>query len=327
MPLELTLTEEELLSLKSATTDADEQKSDLSLLSDVNAGSVLHNLRQRYELQEIYTSIGPQILIAVNPFEPLPVCGEDFMLELQGRESADLPPHAYTTARYAYEAMCASRVPQSILIGGESGAGKTETTKIAMVSTTRPHPNPTHTPIASLTPTPTPALTLILTHPHPHHIPYPNPSPSPGIDPNPNPNPNPSPNPSPSPSPNLGIACARERLEWQGRRDGTRERRGAFGPNPSPTNTPAPAPAPTRYPTPNQVLEAFGNAKTARYPNSIPARVGLGLSLSLALALAPSSYPRPRPNLGPHPYPNPSQVHNHNSSRFGKWCALQLTRP
>ena len=94
MPLELTLTEEELLSLKSATTDADEQKSDLSLLSDVNAGSVLHNLRQRYELQEIYTSIGPQILIAVNPFEPLPVCGEDFMLELQGRESADLPPHA-----------------------------------------------------------------------------------------------------------------------------------------------------------------------------------------------------------------------------------------
>ena len=94
-------------------------------------------MRQRYELQEIYTSIGPQILIAVNPFEPLPVCGEDFMLELQGRESADLPPHAYTTARYAYEAMCASRVPQSILIGGESGAGKTETTKLLMSTLAR----------------------------------------------------------------------------------------------------------------------------------------------------------------------------------------------
>ena len=53
MPLELTLTEEQLLSLKSATADADEQKSDLTLLSDVNAGSVLHNMRQRYELQEI----------------------------------------------------------------------------------------------------------------------------------------------------------------------------------------------------------------------------------------------------------------------------------
>ena len=130
MPLELTLTEEQLLSLKSATADADEQKSDLTLLSDVNAGSVLHNMRQRYELQEIYTSIGPQILIAVNPFEPLPVCSEEFMRELQGRESADLPPHAYTTARSAYEAMCASRVPQSILVGGESGAGKTETTKL-----------------------------------------------------------------------------------------------------------------------------------------------------------------------------------------------------
>ena len=102
MPLELTLTEEQLLSLKSATADADEQKSDLTLLSDVNAGSVLHNMRQRYELQEIYTSIGPQILIAVNPFEPLPVCSEEFMRELQGRESAALPPHAYTTARPAY---------------------------------------------------------------------------------------------------------------------------------------------------------------------------------------------------------------------------------
>ena len=162
MPLELTLTEEELLSLKSATADADEQKSDLSLLSDVNAGSVLHNMRQRYELQEIYTSIGPQILIAVNPFEPLPVCGEDFMLELQGRESADLPPHAYTTARYAYEALCASRVPQSILIGGESGAGKTETTKIAMVSMTRPHPHPHPHRHA---------------HPHPHPRPHPHPHP------------------------------------------------------------------------------------------------------------------------------------------------------
>ena len=142
MPLELTLTEEQLLSLKSATADADEQKSDLTLLSDVNAGSVLHNMRQRYELQEIYTSIGPQILIAVNPFEPLPVCSEEFMRELQGRESADLPPHAYTTARCAYEAMCASRVPQSILVGGESGAGKTETTKIAMVSLAHTNPNP-----------------------------------------------------------------------------------------------------------------------------------------------------------------------------------------
>ena len=156
--LELTLTEEELLSLKSATADADEQKNDLSLLSDVNAGSVLHNMRQRYELQEIYTSIGPQILIAVNPFEPLPVCGEDFMLELQSRESADLPPHAYTTARYAYEAMCASRVPQSILIGGESGAGKTETTKIAMVSMTRPHPHPhSHSHAGSPSPPPPPS--------------------------------------------------------------------------------------------------------------------------------------------------------------------------
>ena len=113
VPPELTITEEQLLSLKSATADANEQKSDLTLLSDVNEGAVLHNLRQRYELQQIYTTCGPQILIAVNPFESLPICGEGVMRELQGCVSAALPPHAYTTARLAYEAMCASRVPQA----------------------------------------------------------------------------------------------------------------------------------------------------------------------------------------------------------------------
>ena len=136
VPLELTLTEDQVSALSPATADAEEAVSDLTFLSSTNAGAVLHNLRLRYEHQEIYTSIGP-ILIAVNPFETLPLCGEDFVRELQGLSSDALPAHAYTTARSAYEAMCASRVPQSILVGGESGAGKTETTKLAMLSLAR----------------------------------------------------------------------------------------------------------------------------------------------------------------------------------------------
>ncbi|KAL3892557.1 MAG: hypothetical protein SGPRY_015017, partial [Prymnesium sp.] len=52
---------------------------------------------------------------------------------IEGCGSADdLPPHVFRTARLAYEAMRASRVPQSILVGGESGAGKTETVKLAL---------------------------------------------------------------------------------------------------------------------------------------------------------------------------------------------------
>ena len=83
---------------------------------------MLHSLQMRFDIDKIYTFTGP-ILIAVNPFETLPLCGEDFVRELQGLSSDALPAHAYTTARSAYEAMCASRVPQSILGGGESGAG------------------------------------------------------------------------------------------------------------------------------------------------------------------------------------------------------------
>jgi myosin-5 len=49
-----------------------------------------------------------------------------------GSAAAALPPHVFLTADAAYKAMCASRRSQSLVISGESGSGKTETTKIAM---------------------------------------------------------------------------------------------------------------------------------------------------------------------------------------------------
>lgn len=47
-------------------------------LSEVNSANVLHTLRLRYEAGEIYTAIGP-ILVALNPFKPIELCGDDSM--------------------------------------------------------------------------------------------------------------------------------------------------------------------------------------------------------------------------------------------------------
>ena len=107
---------------------------DLVQLAEVSSGAVLHNLRARYAEGEIYTAIGP-ILVAVNPFRSLPLCTSAYLATMEQEEVAeDLPPHVFKTARMAYEAMRSSRVPQSIMVGGESGAGKTETVKLALSS-------------------------------------------------------------------------------------------------------------------------------------------------------------------------------------------------
>ena len=133
VPLTLTMSEEELQKLTPAAGGADNMApADLTALEEVSAGAVQHALRLRYERGDIYTSIGHSVLVAVNPFEALPICGTEYLDELQALATDELPPHAYSVARLAYESLCASCLPQSILVGGESGAGKTETTKLCM---------------------------------------------------------------------------------------------------------------------------------------------------------------------------------------------------
>uniref|UniRef100_A0A0E0GS17 Myosin motor domain-containing protein n=1 Tax=Oryza nivara TaxID=4536 RepID=A0A0E0GS17_ORYNI len=105
---------------------------DMTRLSYLHEPGVLQNLATRYELNEIYTYTG-SILIAVNPFQRLPHLYDTHMMEqYKGADFGELSPHVFAVADVAYRAMINEGKSNSILVSGESGAGKTETTKMLM---------------------------------------------------------------------------------------------------------------------------------------------------------------------------------------------------
>ncbi|GER37137.1 myosin XI [Striga asiatica] len=105
---------------------------DMTKLSYLHEPGVLQNLATRYELNEIYTYTG-NILIAINPFQRLPHLYDTHMMEqYKGASLGELSPHVFAIADVAYRAMINEGKSNSILVSGESGAGKTETTKMLM---------------------------------------------------------------------------------------------------------------------------------------------------------------------------------------------------
>ncbi|KAD4384135.1 hypothetical protein E3N88_24303 [Mikania micrantha] len=114
---------------------------DMTKLAYLHEPGVLQNLKCRYDHDEIYTYTG-NILIAVNPFKRLPhLYDKDVMAKYKGAALADLSPHPYAIAHAAYRhslslhthaQMVNQEISQSILVSGESGAGKTESTKNLM---------------------------------------------------------------------------------------------------------------------------------------------------------------------------------------------------
>ncbi|XP_042410642.1 myosin-17-like [Zingiber officinale] len=105
---------------------------DMIKLSYLHEPGVLQNLATRYELNEIYTYTG-NILIAVNPFQRLPHLEDMHMMEqYKGAALGELSPHVFAIADVAFRAMINEGRNNSILVSGESGAGKTETTKLLM---------------------------------------------------------------------------------------------------------------------------------------------------------------------------------------------------
>ncbi|WJX79127.1 Myosin-6 [Trifolium repens] len=105
---------------------------DMTKLAYLHEPGVLNNLRSRYDINEIYTYTG-SILIAVNPFVKLPHLYDSHMMaQYKGAGFGELSPHPFAVADTAYRLMINEGISQSILVSGESGAGKTESTKLLM---------------------------------------------------------------------------------------------------------------------------------------------------------------------------------------------------
>ncbi|PRP79831.1 putative myosin XI [Planoprotostelium fungivorum] len=101
---------------------------DMTTLSYLHEPAILHNLETRYALSIIYTYTG-SILIAVNPFTKLHIYGKNVIDTYAGQPLGKLSPHVYAISEDAFRSMLIDGANQSILVSGESGAGKTETTK------------------------------------------------------------------------------------------------------------------------------------------------------------------------------------------------------
>ncbi|XP_034945837.1 myosin-IIIb-like [Chelonus insularis] len=104
---------------------------DLAALDSFTEDTVVSQLENRYEEGHIYTYIG-DILVAVNPFTNLGLYTGLEQRRYKGQARSDNPPHIFAVADAAYQALLHQRQNQSIIISGESGAGKTESANLLL---------------------------------------------------------------------------------------------------------------------------------------------------------------------------------------------------
>uniref|UniRef100_A0A183BNY1 Myosin motor domain-containing protein n=1 Tax=Globodera pallida TaxID=36090 RepID=A0A183BNY1_GLOPA len=105
-----------------------EKTEDMSNLTFLNDASVLHNLRARYGAMLIYTYSG-LFCVVINPYKRLPIYTDSVARIYIGKRRTEMPPHLFAVSDEAYRNMLQNHENQSMLITGESGAGKTENTK------------------------------------------------------------------------------------------------------------------------------------------------------------------------------------------------------
>ncbi|XP_072948928.1 myosin heavy chain, muscle isoform X32 [Epargyreus clarus] len=105
-----------------------EKCEDMSNLTYLNDASVLYNLKQRYYHKLIYTYSG-LFCVAINPYKRFPVYTTRCAKLYRGKRRSEVPPHIFAISDGAYVNMLTNHENQSMLITGESGAGKTENTK------------------------------------------------------------------------------------------------------------------------------------------------------------------------------------------------------
>ncbi|XP_075714102.1 unconventional myosin-Va isoform X1 [Rhinoderma darwinii] len=107
-------------------------ENDLTALSYLHEPAILHNLKVRFiDSKLIYTYCGI-VLVAINPYEQLPIYGADIINAYSGQNMGDMDPHIFAVAEEAYKQMARDERNQSIIVSGESGAGKTVSAKYAM---------------------------------------------------------------------------------------------------------------------------------------------------------------------------------------------------
>jgi len=100
-----------------------------SSLMYLNEATLLHNLKIRYQKDEIYTYVA-NILIAVNPYHDVgKLYDKETIKNYKGKSIGVLKPHVFAIADKAYRDMKTYKESQSVVVSGESGAGKTESTK------------------------------------------------------------------------------------------------------------------------------------------------------------------------------------------------------
>ncbi|XP_020855853.1 unconventional myosin-VI isoform X2 [Phascolarctos cinereus] len=115
-----------------AEEDSKKDVEDNCSLMYLNEATLLHNIKVRYNKDRIYTYVA-NILIAVNPYFDIPkIYSSETIKQYQGKSLGVLPPHVFAVADKAFRDMKVLKMSQSIIVSGESGAGKTENTKFVL---------------------------------------------------------------------------------------------------------------------------------------------------------------------------------------------------
>uniref|UniRef100_M3YMA1 Myosin IB n=1 Tax=Mustela putorius furo TaxID=9669 RepID=M3YMA1_MUSPF len=104
---------------------------DMVLLEPLNEETFINNLKKRFDHNEIYTYIG-SVVISVNPYRSLPIYSPEKVEDYRNRNFYELSPHIFALSDEAYRSLRDQDKDQCILITGESGAGKTEASKLVM---------------------------------------------------------------------------------------------------------------------------------------------------------------------------------------------------
>jgi len=108
-----------------------QEQADMCAYAQLSEPVILQNVHTRFAQDRIYTYVGP-ILVSVNPYRPLPLYDAPTLQRYIGRQLGEEAPHLYALAEHAYRDMLREGMNQSVLISGESGAGKTEATKVIL---------------------------------------------------------------------------------------------------------------------------------------------------------------------------------------------------